>query len=36
VSFRDFRILNLILAEESEVLIFGSFYQEKEHWFKFL
>jgi len=31
-SFRDFRILFLILAEESEVLIFGSFHQGKEHY----
>jgi hypothetical protein len=31
MSFRDFRILFSILAEESEVLIFGSFHQGKEH-----
>jgi len=30
-SFRDFRILNSFLAEESEVLIFDSFHQGKEY-----
>lgn len=33
-SFRNFRILFTILAEEIEVLIFGSFHQGKEQYQK--